>query len=84
MSQQFTVDSMTKICFGKPFGYLEAEADVKGVLVIPERTGRWSRISANSALLQYCLGFALFRATIARRLVSGLAQYNRCVPSQSL
>ncbi|PCD26096.1 hypothetical protein AU210_012528 [Fusarium oxysporum f. sp. radicis-cucumerinum] len=76
MSQQFTVDSMTKICFGKPFGYLEAEADVKGVLGIPERTGRWSRITANSPLLQYCLSFAVFRRTIARRLVSGMAQYN--------
>lgn len=82
MSQQFTVDSMTKICFGKPFGYLEAEADVKGVLGIPERTGRWSRITANSPLLQYCLSFAVFRRTIARRLVSGMAQYNRYVSFQ--
>lgn len=76
LSQYFTVDTMTQISFGKPFGCLDADDDRQEILDIVEKLVVWGEITANIPLMQTLLSYPLIFFTAAYPLAKAVARFN--------
>jgi hypothetical protein len=76
LSQYFTVDTMTQICFGKPFGCLDSNSDQYDTLTTVEKIVVWGEITANVPLTQYLLSWSFIFDTLAYPLAREIYKFN--------
>lgn len=76
MSQYFTVDTMTQISFGKPFGCMDVDGDVNDILDTVEKIVIWGEITANVPMMQTFLSFSIFFDTFAYKLAREIKKFN--------
>ncbi|EXJ66480.1 uncharacterized protein A1O5_10632 [Cladophialophora psammophila CBS 110553] len=77
LSQYFTVDTMTQISFGQPFGCLDADDDRNELLETVERIVVWGEITANVPWMQTLLSYGLIFYTLAYPLARDVGAFNK-------
>ncbi|RSL40468.1 hypothetical protein CEP54_016108 [Fusarium duplospermum] len=76
MSEYFTVETMTKICFDEPFGCLDIDGGRHDTLQTVQRIVMWGEITANVPLMQHLLSWALIFNTLEYSLARELSKFN--------
>jgi hypothetical protein len=76
LSQYFTVDTMTQICFGKLFGCLDSDSDQHETLSMVEKIVVWGEITANVPFTQFLLSWSLIFYTLAYPLAREIHKFN--------